>query len=77
MAMKTLLTLEQIGDQFDSEWILVEDPETDESLQVLRGHVIAHSKDRDEVYRHAADARPKRFAILYTGSPAANTAIAL
>jgi hypothetical protein len=75
--MESSLTIDEISDRFDSEWILVEDPETDADLQVLRGKVIAHSKDRDEVYRHAADKRPKRFAILYTGTPPANTAIVL
>jgi hypothetical protein len=75
--MNALLNIDEISSRFGSEWILIEDPETDESLQVLRGRVTAHSKDRDEVYRVAVEARPKRFAILYTGTPAANTAIAL
>lgn len=69
------LTIEQIREMFESEWILVESPTMDESLEVLCGIVIAHSKDRDEVYRHAIEARPTRFAILYTGSPATNTAL--
>lgn len=75
--MKTLLTIPEIKDRFDSEWVLVAEPETDESLSVQRGEVIAHSKDRDEVYRRAAEIRPMRFAILYMGSAPANTAIVL
>jgi hypothetical protein len=71
------LTIAEISNHFDSEWILVGEPETDEALNVCRGRVIAHSKDRDEVYRAAADLRPKRFAILYTGTAPANTAIVL
>lgn len=75
--MKKLLTVAEISDQFRSEWILIEDPETDEALRVLRGKVRYHSKDRDEVYREAVRLRPKRFAMLYTGAIPKDTAIVL
>jgi hypothetical protein len=75
--MDALLSIDEINTRFDSEWILLEDPQTDEALRVLGGKVAAHSRDRDEVYRFAAETRPKRFAILYTGEPLANTAIVL
>ena len=58
---------DEIESQFDSEWILVDEPETNEQLEVLKGKVVHHSKDRDEVYRKAVALRPKRCAILYTG----------
>jgi hypothetical protein len=44
---------------------------------VLRGKVRSHSKDRDEVYREAVKLRPKRFAMLYTGTIPEDTAIVL
>ena len=75
--MNALLSLAEMGDQFDSEWILVDEPVLDESNNVQAGSVLAHSKDRDEVYRTAAALRPKRFAVLYTGTAPANTAIVL
>jgi len=61
------MTIGEIESQFDSEWILVDEPETNEQLEVLKGKVVHHSKDRDEVYRKAVALRPKRCAILYTG----------
>ncbi|HEY0349966.1 MAG TPA: hypothetical protein VGC60_17605 [Pyrinomonadaceae bacterium] len=61
------MTIREIESQFDSEWILVDEPETNEQLEVLKGKVVHHSKDRDEVYRKAVALRPKRCAILYTG----------
>ena len=61
------MTISEIESQFDSEWILVDEPETNEQLEVLKGKVVHHSKDRDEVYRKAVALRPKRCAILYTG----------
>ena len=75
--MSEVLTITEIQSQFHSEWILVGDPQTDDSLQVQSGKVIYHSKDRDEVYRKAVELRPKRFAMLYTGTLPKNTAIIL
>lgn len=72
-----VLTTAQIETQFESEWVLVEDPETDEVLAVRQGKVRCHSKDRDEVYRKAVELRLTRFAILYTGKIPKDVAIAL
>lgn len=71
------MTILEIEDQFEGEWVLVTDPQTNEALEVTRGHVVCHSKDRDEVYRQAVALRPKRSAILYTGRMPEDTAIVL
>ena len=75
--MDDILTIIQIEAQFDSEWVLVEAPQTDDALEVQSGKVRWHSKDREEVYRQAVALRPKRFAILYTGKMPEDTAIIL
>ena len=75
--MDEVLTLAQIEAEFDSEWVLIEDPRTDEALEVRSGTVRWHSKDREEVYRRAVEIRPKRFAIVYTGKMPRDTAIVL
>jgi hypothetical protein len=75
--MNEVLTLAQIQAQFESEWVLIEDPQTNEALGVQGGIVRWHSKDRDEVYRKAVEWRPKRFAMLYTGEMPKDTAIVL
>ena len=71
------MTVEDIRAQFESEWVLIENPQTNDALEVVRGKVLHHGKDRDEVYRHAVARRPKRSAILYTGQMPENTAIVL
>jgi hypothetical protein len=71
------MTIEEIESQFDSEWVLVGDPRTNEALEVLSGKVLHHSKDRDEVYRKVVAVRPKRCAVLYTGEIPEDTAIVL
>ena len=75
--MHDVLTIAEIESQFESEWVLVEDPQTNEALEVQSGKVQWHSKDRDEVYRKAVELRPKRFAMLYTGTIPKDTAIVL
>ena len=71
------MTIEEMESSFDSEWVLVGDPITDESFNVLQGKVVHHSKDRDEVYRKGLELPFKRVAILYLGRPPQGTAIAV
>lgn len=75
--MSDLMTIAEIEAKFQSEWVLVEDPQTNEALEVQSGKVRFHSRDRDEVYRKAVELRPKRFAMLYTGEIPKDTAIVL
>ena len=65
--MEQVMTLEEIEQQFDHEWVLIADPLTDESLAVKSGRVLYHSKDRDEFDRKSLDFKAARFAILYMG----------
>jgi len=75
--MDEVMAVAQIEAQFKSEWVLVEDPQTNDALEVQSGKVRCHSKDRDEVYRKAIELRPKRFAVLFTGKMPKDTAIVL
>ncbi len=75
--MNDVLTIAEIKSRFESEWVLIEDPHTNEALEVQSGKVHCHSRDRDEVYRKAVELRPKRFAMLYTGTIPKDTAIVL
>ena len=75
--MSDVLTITEIEAQFVAEWVLVEDPQTNDAPEVQGGKVLYHSKDRDEVYREAVRLRPKRFAMLYTGTLPKDTAVVL
>lgn len=77
MTMSEVLSIAEINSRFESEWLLVEDPQLDENLQVLSGSVLCHSKDRDEVYRRARELRPKQSAFLYTGAIPDDAAVIL
>ena len=65
--MNEVLTIQEIEARYESEWILVGDPEVTSQLEVIGGKVLYHSKDRDEVYQKAIELRPKHSAYLYTG----------
>lgn len=71
------LTIKEMESSFVSEWVLVGDPVTDETLNVLRGKVLHHSKDRDEVYRKGLELRPRHVAILYLGKLPEGSAIVI
>ncbi len=76
--MNQVLTVDEINQQFDSEWVLLDDVQSDSANQVLSGRVVIHSKDRDEVYRKLLELpKPRRFAIFYTGKLPKDAAIVL
>jgi hypothetical protein len=66
--MDEILTLAEIESQYEAEWALLDQPQTNERREVQAGKVLYHSKDRDEVYWKAEELRPKRFAVFFTGS---------
>lgn len=70
--MSDILSIEEIENRFTSEWVLIEDPQIDESSEIKAGRVICHSKNRDDVDRKAIELKPKWFTVLFTGPPVAN-----
>jgi hypothetical protein len=66
--MDEIMTLPEIEARYPGEWILVADPELDEHLRVVRGKVVAHTRDRDEFDSQTLTLRPKSSAHLYTGT---------
>ncbi|OGQ22973.1 MAG: hypothetical protein A3I05_06070 [Deltaproteobacteria bacterium RIFCSPLOWO2_02_FULL_44_10] len=50
--------IEEIREQFDHEWLLIEVDKTDASTTtVLTGRLLEHSPSRDELYRKARQHR--------------------
>ncbi len=48
--MAEILTWEEITQKFYGEWLLIVQAELDETLGIIRGQVIAHSPNQDEIY---------------------------
>ena len=75
--MEEVITLAEMHARFESEWVLVEDPELDEQGEIVRGRILFHSKDRDEVYRKDLELRPESAGYVYTGRIPENAAVIL
>ena len=55
--MSQIMTLSEVNQQFNSEWVLLTDTETNDRHEIVKGRVVWHSKDRDEVYRKLLELR--------------------
>jgi len=66
--MTEILTMDEIRARFEGEWVLLEDPRTNDVLEVQSGKVLHHSKDRDEVWQQAIARKPGRFTVFYNGT---------
>ncbi len=65
--MNEVLTRAEMEAEFDGEWVLVADPEVDDSHQVQRGRVVYHGSDREAMYDYDESLRLPRAAYLYFG----------
>ena len=71
--MADILTLTEIEQRFPSEWVLIDQPQTDQFDHVIGGKVVFHGKDREEVYRQALQLPiPRHCAVRFTGPPDPN-----
>jgi len=75
--MSDIMTMAEITSSYPNEWLLIADAELDDDLNILRGEVIAHSPDRDEVYQKLLSLKGRSFAIEYIGEAPEDWAVAL
>ncbi|MBI4690925.1 MAG: hypothetical protein HY754_11795 [Nitrospirae bacterium] len=66
-----------ILEQYKAEWILIDVKEIDEDFKIIEGDVIAHSKDKEEIYKKLLELKPKNFSIEYTGEIPEDLAVVL
>lgn len=65
--MSETLTMTEIKQLYPSEWVLIEELETDEKMLVKSGKVTYHSASKTDVYSKAKELKPKYFAVMYMG----------
>jgi hypothetical protein len=65
--MKRALTMREIEAKYAREWVLLVNPKHDKLMQVTKGELAFHSKDRDEVYKEAHKRKDAHTAIFYVG----------
>jgi hypothetical protein len=66
--MDELLTIEEIEARYAPEWVLIGEPQTDETLKLRAGKVLFHGLDQDEVCRKAMEYPPGRYALRFLGT---------
>jgi len=66
--MNDVLTIEEIKARYAPDWVLIGEPQTDESLELRAGKVLYHGPDRDEVCRKAMEYPPSRYAVEFLGT---------
>lgn len=67
--MSEILTMEEIEKKYDGEWVLIEDVESNEKLEVIRGRVTYHGKDKEKLHQKAMKSESKHIATFYVGRP--------
>jgi hypothetical protein len=75
--MNEVLTIEEIEARYDGEWVLLEDPQTDDQQNVRGGRLLWHGHDLEEVEQKDLELQPRNAAVLYIGKAPANLAFVL
>jgi hypothetical protein len=68
----SILTKQQIIDQFPDEWVLIDEPEFDDALEVTCGRVAFHSGNKNDIYKADRSLQLKKAAYLFTGNVGIN-----
>jgi len=67
-------SIETIKQTYKNEWVLLTDYEIDEYNEPLLGAVVAHSKEREEIYDKQMEIK-KDLLIFYTGKTPEDLAV--
>ncbi len=65
--MKKVFTMKELESRYSGEWVLLVNPRHIEQLEALRGELVFHSKDRNEVYKETHKRKDAHAAIFYVG----------
>lgn len=61
------MKISEIKQKYPNQWVLIEYEELDEQLNVKEGLVVAHSPNKEEIYKSLITLKGKNIAIEYTG----------
>lgn len=67
----------EIVKSFKDEWVLIDVKEVNKDFNLKEGDVIAHAKDKEQIYRKLLELRPRNFSIEYTGKIPEDIAVVL
>lgn len=65
--MDELLTWEEIERRFDGQWVLIDEPELTDELEVIRGRVLYHGPDKSRADALIRQLKLTDVAVLFVG----------
>ncbi|HEV8719630.1 MAG TPA: hypothetical protein VGW77_03210 [Candidatus Binatia bacterium] len=65
--MKKIFMMKEFEARYSGEWVLLVNPVHNDLMEPIRGELVFHSKDRDEVYKEAHKRKDAHTAIFYVG----------
>ena len=65
--MSETMTFEEMQRRYNGEWLLIAPKEVDEDLQVVKGEVLAHSREQEDIYQALESLEEQPLAIEYVG----------
>ncbi len=73
--MRKVMELGDIYKRYKDEWLLIEYEQLDDDLNVTKGKVLAHSRDKSEILQQLVQIQGKNIAIEYTGAAPKSLAV--
>ena len=65
--MEKVLTWEEIEQRFDGEWVVIDEPELTDELEIVRGRVVYHGDDKEAAERAVSRLDLRDFAVWFLG----------
>jgi hypothetical protein len=65
--MKKVFTMKELEARYSGEWMLLVNPVHNELMEPIRGELVFHNKDREEVYKEAHKRKDAHTAVFYVG----------
>ena len=75
--MSEILSIAEIEKRYAPDWVLINNPLTDENCRVLAGEVVCTAPQSEELYRKATEMDLKDVAVFYLGTWPADVALLL
>lgn len=60
-------TIQALKRRYPKEWLLLTHVTADELTRPVKGELVAHSKNRDDIYDRLSSLRAKSVCVTYTG----------
>ena len=61
------MDIEEIKRKYSGQWVLIEYDELDVNLEVKRGQVLAHSSNKEEIYKALSKTVGKNVSVDFVG----------